>query len=63
MKIKVILSDFLTHFSVNNVKFPSKSAIRSPFLVALEEYVGPMPFFVVPNDAFPFSSSCIPSTF
>lgn len=45
-------------------KSPNNSPILMPFLVAFEEYVGPIPFFVVPNPApfLLFSCSCRPST-
>lgn len=52
---------FLSHFSANASKSPIKSPNRRPLRAALLAYVGPMPFFVVPIDLPPFSSSCSPS--
>ena len=52
------------NFSENLSKSPRRSDKRIPFLVIFEEYVGPMPFLVVPRDLLfsDHSVSCRPST-
>lgn len=51
-----------SNFWENLSKSPRRSPILSPFLAALLEYVGPIPFLVVPRDCVPFSNSWRPST-
>lgn len=52
----------MTYFSSNISKSPRRSPILNPLRVAFDEYVGPIPFFVVPKEFLPFSASWSPST-